>query len=58
MTLSAEVWCGTARRVTVNSVSALPKGLVAAGAACSVTTVDADDALGTQLVVRHHLTGI
>ena len=42
----------------MNSVSALPKGLVAAGAACSVTTVDADDALGMLLIVRHHLTRI
>ena len=37
-------------RVGYNSVAALPQGLVAAGAACSATTVDNDDAQGQMLL--------
>ena len=36
-------------RVGYYSLAALPQGLVAAGAACSATTVDNDDAQGVQL---------
>ena len=35
-------------RVSYHSLAALPQGLVAAGAACSATTVDNDDALGEE----------